>query len=447
VRLVLSFAFVSLLACSVVWGQAISTSQIKGTVQDASGLAVPGAEVKVIQTATGAVRTVASGPDGGYLFSALPVGPYRLEVTKEGFAKYVQSGIVLQVDSNPTIDVPLKVGAVTEQVAVEAGAAMVETQSTGVGQVIDQQRVVDLPLNGRNVTDLIYLTGGVNQGRSNRASYPSSASPSIAGGGGGTVAYILDGGTIGGPIRKNRLFFFLGYQDTIVKSSPAATVAFVPTPAMLAGDFTAVAAPPCRAAPVTLPASLGFANNRIDPAKFNPISLNLEKYLPTPTDPCGRITYAPPASYTENQGLAKVDYQVSPKHSVFGRYFVTHYESPAGSPRLGLLVEALGGQSDNVFNATLGDTYLITPSMVSSFRLMANRSSNTMSTTPISGFRIWVCRVSINCPSTNLGSTWAGGPRPADSALPLRPRDNLTPPGSFPRTSRCRMDHIRFRLA
>jgi len=462
VRLVLSSAFFSLLACNVAWGQAISTSQIKGTVQDASGLAVPGAEVKVFQTATGAVRTVASGPDGGYLFTALPVGPYRLEVSKEGFAKYVQSGIVLQVDSNPTIDVPLKVGAVTEQVAVEAGAAMVETQSTGVGQVIDQQRVVDLPLNGRNVTDLIYLTGGVNQGRSNRASYPSSASPSIAGGGGGTVAYILDGGThndplsnqnlplpfpdalqefkvetsslpaqygyhsagavnvvtksgtneihgdafefvrnylfnarnsfqpvrdslkrnqfggtIGGPIRKNKLFFFLGYQDTIVKSSPAATVAFVPTQAMLAGDFTAVAAPPCRAAPVTLPASLGFANNRIDPAKFNPISLNLEKYLPTPTDPCGRITYAPPASYTENQGLAKVDYQVSPKHSMFGRYFVTHYESPAGSPSLGLLVEAVGGQSDNVFNATLGDTFLITSSMVSSFRLMANRSSNT----------------------------------------------------------------------
>ena len=70
---------------------------------------------------------------------------------------------MLQVASNPTIvDVTLKVGAVNEQVVVEAAATMVETQNTGVGQVIDQQRVVDLPLNGRQVTDLILLTGGAN---------------------------------------------------------------------------------------------------------------------------------------------------------------------------------------------------------------------------------------------------------------------------------------------
>jgi len=79
----------------------------------------------------------------------LPVGPYQLEVTKEGFTKYVQSGIVLQVASTPTIDAVLKVGSVTEQVNVQADATMVETHSTGIGQVVDQQRVVDLPLNGR----------------------------------------------------------------------------------------------------------------------------------------------------------------------------------------------------------------------------------------------------------------------------------------------------------
>ncbi len=78
-------------------GQAVSTSQISGTVQDSSGSAVPAAEVKAVQTATGAARSVTSGPDGSYVLTNLPVGPYQLEVSKEGFTKYVQSGIVLQV--------------------------------------------------------------------------------------------------------------------------------------------------------------------------------------------------------------------------------------------------------------------------------------------------------------------------------------------------------------
>src|SRR5205807_2168969 len=129
--------------CALGWGQT-STAQINGTVRDASGLAVPGAEIKATQTATGAVRTTTSGPDGGYVFTSLPIGPYVLEVLKDGFSKYVQSGIVLQVDSNPTIDPALKVGAVTEQVMVQADAALVETRSTGVGQVVDNQRVVEM---------------------------------------------------------------------------------------------------------------------------------------------------------------------------------------------------------------------------------------------------------------------------------------------------------------
>jgi hypothetical protein len=103
-------------------------SQIKGTVQDSSGLVVPGAEIKVTQLDTGAVRTSMSGADGTYVFPSLAIGPYRLEVTKEGFTRYVQSGIVLQVDTNPEIDVSFNVGSVTEQIAVEAAASMVETQ-------------------------------------------------------------------------------------------------------------------------------------------------------------------------------------------------------------------------------------------------------------------------------------------------------------------------------
>ena len=117
------------------------------------------AEVTVTQTATGASRTVTTDADGGYSFPNLPVGPYQLQVRKQGFSAYVQTGIVLQVNVNPTIIATLKVGAVTDQVQVTSDAALVETRSNGVGQVIDQQRVVELPLNGRVATELIFLSG------------------------------------------------------------------------------------------------------------------------------------------------------------------------------------------------------------------------------------------------------------------------------------------------
>ncbi len=117
------------------WGQA--TAQIHGTVlQDASGSAVPGAEIKATQTETGISRTASSGADGGYVLTNLPLGPYQLEVAKEGFTKYVQSGIVLQVSSDPAIDPALKVGSVSEQVVVEANATQVETRNSGIGEVV-----------------------------------------------------------------------------------------------------------------------------------------------------------------------------------------------------------------------------------------------------------------------------------------------------------------------
>ena len=159
--------------CFAVCAWAQATSQIQGVVQDATGAAVPGAEVKATQTETGATRAVNSGAEGGYVLSNLPTGPYRLEVSKAGFSTYVQTGIVLQVASNPTVDIALKVGAVTEQVQVEANASLVETQSTGIGAVIENQRILELPLNGRNPTDLIQLAG--RRGSAGRRVQPEHA--------------------------------------------------------------------------------------------------------------------------------------------------------------------------------------------------------------------------------------------------------------------------------
>ena len=100
--------FIILFMSAATWAQ---TSQINGVVKDSSGSVIPGAAIKVTQTATGVVRNATSGTDGGYVLTNLPIGPYLVEVTKEGFNKYVQSGIVLQVDTTPTLDIALKVGS------------------------------------------------------------------------------------------------------------------------------------------------------------------------------------------------------------------------------------------------------------------------------------------------------------------------------------------------
>src|SRR5947208_15571757 len=142
--------------------QTVSTAQITGTVKDQSGAVLPGAEIKATQTATGAVRTAVSAEDGGYVLTNLAIGPYTVEVSLPGFRTYVQAGIVLQVGSNPAVNAVLQVGQVSEAIEVHADAAMVETQSTGLGTVIDNKRVLELPLNGRNPAELIFLSGMAN---------------------------------------------------------------------------------------------------------------------------------------------------------------------------------------------------------------------------------------------------------------------------------------------
>src|SRR5438552_2993801 len=147
----------SVLASAIVWAQA--TAQIHGTVRDQSGAVLPGVEIMATQTDTGISRTVITDETGSYILPNLAVGPYRLEAALSGFRTYVQTGIVLQVDSNPLINPTLDVGQVSEQIEVKANAALVETRNVGVGQVIENQRILELPLNVRQATDLIALVG------------------------------------------------------------------------------------------------------------------------------------------------------------------------------------------------------------------------------------------------------------------------------------------------
>jgi hypothetical protein len=182
-------------ACAAAWGQG-STAQITGSVKDATGGAVPGAEVKATQTATGANRTVTSGADGSFIMQDLPIGPWQVEVSKEGFSKYVQTGIILQVDSSSVVDAQLKVGAVSEQVSVQADAALVETHTTAIGSVVNNQQIAEMPLNGRNPMELVFLAGMAtypgNGDVNTVRNYPTVV-VSVAGGQPNGTIFLLDG--------------------------------------------------------------------------------------------------------------------------------------------------------------------------------------------------------------------------------------------------------------
>src|SRR5579871_2935791 len=467
-RIITLLALIFVISAPLAWGQA--TSNISGTVQDSSGLAVPAAEIKATQTETGFVRNAVSGPDGNYLLTNLPIGPYRIEVSKQGFSTYVQSGVVLQVDTNPSITIALKVGNVTEQVQVEAAAAVVETQSTAVGNVVDNQRVVELPLNGRNTQELLLLAApSISTGSTAQPGkqYPTSAisvagspvlstlyqldgvdhssvesyaplplpfpdalqefkletssTPARYGHHAGGVANILTksgtneihgdlfeffrngdlnarnffaaardtlkrnqfGGVIGGAAIKNKLFYFGGYQDTVLRSDPATNVTTIPTPQMLAGDFTTYESPACQAGGRQGTLTGPFVGNKLTPAQLNPITQTIASWLPKTPVPngCGIITYGFATKSDERQIIARADFQKSEKHTMFARFYTSRYnvEGPVQDATTNLLAAGLNSaveQHNMADTGLIGDTYLISPTIVSTFRAVAEYNPN-----------------------------------------------------------------------
>ncbi len=210
-RLVRASLIVVALVCAThgtAWAQAIAGSQLSGVVRDSSGGAIPGAEVTATKTDTGQVRTAFTGIDGAYALPNLPIGPYQLKVVLQGFNTYVRDGLVLQVGSNPEINVTLAVGQISEQVTVTANSTLVETKNTGVGQVIDNQRVMELPLNGRQATELIFLSGlatSAPAGDLNTNKNFPTVTISVAGGQANGITYIMDGGTHNDPFNSLNL--------------------------------------------------------------------------------------------------------------------------------------------------------------------------------------------------------------------------------------------------
>jgi Carboxypeptidase regulatory-like domain len=455
---VLAAVLIVVVTSGEVWAQA--TAQISGTVRDQSGAVLPGVEVVATQTDTGIARTAVTNETGSYVLTNLPIGPYRLEAGLPGFRTYAQTGIVLQVNASPVINPVLEVGQISEQVEVQANAALVETRSVGVGQVVENARILELPLNGRQIVDLIGLAGGSNPAPlvngGSRDPF-ASASFSVAGGLNTGLGYTLDGayhnnphdngymstpfpdalqefkvetsatgaqngmksagsvslvtksgtnefhgdlfefvrngkfnarnafatrrdtikrnqfgGTLGGPITRNKLFIFGGYQGTTIRQDPSDTISFVPNAAMLAGDFTTFASPACNGGrQMNLRAP--FVNNRIDPALYSKPALALSSKLPKTSDPCGKIVFGSPSLTNQHMAVAKIDYQKSSNHSIFGRYLLDSFVSPA-SFDLNHNPLSISTADDGMAQAfTFGDTYLFGANIVNAFRLTANR--------------------------------------------------------------------------
>jgi hypothetical protein len=446
----------------------ISTAQLSGKVTDTSNAVLPGATVTLTQTDTGAVRSVVTDADGSYLVSNLSPGPYRLEVALQGFRTYVQTGIVLQVAAAPTINVSLALGGVQETITVQAEAPMVDVKSAGVSEVMESQRIVELPLQGRDVTALIAAVGGVNTGSPNSRSFAGAANFAVAGGLPFGVAYLLDGamhndsqnnanlplpfpdalqefrvattgltaqngmhsgasvnaitksgtnrftgnlfefnrdhrfnaidpfakmvngkqvddglsrnqwgGTAGGPLVRDKLFFFGGYQGTNQHQIPASNIAFVPTDAMLRGDFTTFASAACQGGtPIQL--RTPYVNNQINPSQFSPAALKLVSYLPKADDQqCGQVTYGQPADRKQGQGVGRVDYQMNTQHAFFGRYMATFDTSPAPYAQTGniLTLAGAGGIDNLAQSATGGMTTVLGANFVNAVRVAFNRTS------------------------------------------------------------------------
>ena len=480
------FSQIALLAVLLTAGRLVAqvagTGTIQGIVTDPTGAFVPDATVTLTEEATHVTRTIHSDKAGAYVFPNIEVGNYTVSVTAPGFETYARTHNILEVGSNIGVDAKLTVGEAQQTVTVESEGVALQTEDAKFKQTVDQREVTELPLNGRQMTDLITLAGGAAPapgGDFTGSKYThATVSVSIAGGSGNTTLWRLDGGdnndymangnlpfpfpdavsqfsvestvlgaqdgmhsgglvnvvtrsgtnqfhgtafefirnniinatnffatgkdslhqhqfggTIGGPIIHDKLFAFAGYQRTMIHALSSKSSAFVPTPAMLAGDFSA-----CDGDPDSNPPTASLEDNKTilklyDPLTgarllhnkyasaptYDPASLALVKYLPTQLqtgDACGQVKYPAPGNQYANDFVTRVDWSISPKHHFYGRYFIDGYQFPAGFDPHNILITTVTGQIQRVQTFTMGEDWTISSNLVNSAHISVLRRSN-----------------------------------------------------------------------
>ncbi len=449
--------------------QIAGSGNIQGAVTDATGAVIPGSSITLTNESTKVKRTTKSNDAGTYVFPGIPVGTYDLSVSSPGFKTYVQTHIVLEVGSSIAINPSLAVGSADVKVEVQAEGLSLQTEDPTFKQTIDQDAVTEMPLNGRQMTALIALSGGSTNAPGNdftgsKYSY-ATISVSVAGGNGNTTLWRLDGGdnqdymangnlpfpfpdavnqfsvestvlgaqdgshtggmvnvvtrsgtnsyhgeafefirnnfidatnfystspdtlhqnqyggTFGGPILRNKMFAFAGYQRTKAAESQASKQAYVPTAANLAGDFSSTDGPNCQASGKFLqlvdPLTGVALPGDVYPSTptFNAQALALQKYLPVidpkiDTKGCGFVTYSIPYQTFDNQFVTRVDYTINSKNNLYGRYLVDGYQQPAFFSPTNILITTQSGNIERVQSFTMGEAYTASPNLVNNAHL------------------------------------------------------------------------------
>jgi hypothetical protein len=396
---------------------------LNGTVTDQTGALIPGATIVVTNMLTGETKELVSAADGGYTVPFLPVGNYSIAVTQHGFKSKTQSGITLTTDQIATVNIQLQLGDVTQHVDVSAEAEMLNTTTGAIGQVVNQSSVNELPLNGRNPAQLVFLAPGAIDGTITGATAtpgsgsgpPTETAASVNGSRMGGVYYMLDGsnsmdtyfqsadpfpnpdatqefrvitnnfdaqygfapgavvsvatrsgtnnwhgdgfdflrnnalnasdffshvpdtikrnqfgGSVGGPIKKDKLFIFGNLQITDAHQKQSSGYAFVPSTAMRNGDFSYYLTPAGGDVQLHNPDGSIIPGDMIDPTKFDKTIVNfLNKGVPAATDPSGlyRLLDVPLNNKTE-EWTSKVDYNLSEKNRLSGRAYYYNYLQP-----------------------------------------------------------------------------------------------------------------------
>ena len=399
------------LALALVPMNAQTTGSIFGTVTDESGAVVAGAQIRAMNTLTNEIRNTVTNELGYYGLPELPVGVYTVRAEREGFKTAVREGIALSLNRNARVDVQLSVGALTERVSVVADAPLVETTTNEMGGLVDQRRVVELPLNGRNTLSLVNLVPGAQQLATGNAQGFVENKVNINGqrmedsnwlldGGdntsplrnygndvpnpdaiqefrvitnnygaeygrtAGAVVNVITrsgsnqfhgsafeflrnralnarnffqlstlplvqnqyGGSLGGPVVRNKTFFFATYQSYPRRSGDFRNSALVPTEAERAGDFSRSVDRTGKLVTINDPSTgRPFSGNVIPQNRLSRVAQNFLKLaIPLPnysqTGPNGLYQTAG-TGYDNVQWLAKIDHQFSDNHKLSGAYF------------------------------------------------------------------------------------------------------------------------------
>jgi hypothetical protein len=455
------FLFVTVLlalSAAVAFPQA-TTGSIYGTVSDPSGAVLAQANVSVKNVQTGVAKSVQTSPSGDYTMPVLDPGDYEVSVTMTGFKSQTQRGVRLDANQSVHVNFELQLGSAEQQVTVDAGTTLVDTRESQVGSTVDEKRIQDLPLNGRNAYDLVQIVPGVTnyapdvatgsrQGAQlsvnaiptqNSAFYldgsydtnlwrfggnllpspdalqefrilTSNFDAEFGKSPGGVINVITRSGTnqyhgvayeylrndvlnaksyfdtavtplrqnqfgatFGGPIKRDKMFFFLSYQGlrvhtpVIIASSSLVT----PTPAQAKGDFSALSNKfwPKQANGQFY--SCNGVQGVICQNLLDPVAQNLLKFVPLADPATGR----PPeqsgnANLSSDQGMAKFDWQVTQSHKLSGTYFESRGMSLNPTSTGNQILSYAGMQNyEGQYNAIASDTWLVSPTKVNNLRL------------------------------------------------------------------------------